>query len=126
MDSLSARDRAIKLLNHRKRQYPPDIYYIRRNPDMLAKYSDPYKLHKLQQEAPSTNKHTYDLFKLDDKRSLYTSQQKKRVLNNFHDPYFTKYRSAFENKYDEIYRTDKVLGIISPRNHTRLRGSTIG
>ena len=47
MDSKSARNRAVKLLNYRKQQFPPDIYYIRRDPVLYEKYLDPYNYMEL-------------------------------------------------------------------------------
>ena len=35
-----ARGRAQKLLNYRKPEHPPDIYFIRRKPELLDKYLD--------------------------------------------------------------------------------------
>lgn len=35
------------MLNHREPQYPPDVYYIRRNPDLVKKYLDPGELEGL-------------------------------------------------------------------------------
>ena len=132
MDNLlSPRDRAIRMLNHKKPQHPPDIYFIRRNPDLFRMYRDPREFQKLKAEAPQCNKHMYELFDLDktDQFCRYESGQSlakssKRTLTNRNDPYFTKYSASFQNKYDNIYETDKVLGIISPRDHGQLKDKT--
>ena len=33
-----AKLQALSLLNKRKPQFPPDVYYIRRSPDLLSKF----------------------------------------------------------------------------------------
>ena len=33
-----AKTQALNLLNKKKPQFPPDVYYIRRNPEMLTKF----------------------------------------------------------------------------------------
>jgi tRNA nucleotidyltransferase (CCA-adding enzyme) len=40
MPVMTARKRALQLLNTQKPEHPPDIYYIRRNDKLLAKYLD--------------------------------------------------------------------------------------
>jgi hypothetical protein len=40
MSESEARQRALKLLNSSNPQYPPDIYFIRRNQKMLNRYLD--------------------------------------------------------------------------------------
>ena len=89
MEPLSARDRAIMMLNHRKPQHPPDIYFIRRNPLLLSKYKDPNNFEQLRNDAPTINKHTYELFDLNEEvqPTILGSDSKKRVLMN-NDPYF--------------------------------------
>ena len=34
----SMKNKALSVLNTRKPQYPPDVYYIRRNPNVLQNY----------------------------------------------------------------------------------------
>jgi len=33
-----AREKVLRLLNQKQPQHPPDIYFIRRNPDLFDKY----------------------------------------------------------------------------------------
>ena len=35
-----AKSKALSLLNKKKPQFPPDVYYIRRNPEVLSKFLD--------------------------------------------------------------------------------------
>ena len=37
-----AKSKVLSLLNRRKPQYPPDVYYIRRKPDVLKLYLNDY------------------------------------------------------------------------------------
>ena len=34
----AGRERALHSLNYRRPEHPPDIYYIRRNPDMVKRF----------------------------------------------------------------------------------------
>jgi hypothetical protein len=52
-------------LNYRKPEHPPDIYFIRRNPQLLDKYLDQEEMDALIKEAPPKFKLNYNLFKLD-------------------------------------------------------------
>ena len=60
-----ARGRALKLLNGKKPQHPPDIYFIRRQPDLLDKYLDQEEMQDLVNVAPNKSKLNYNLFSLD-------------------------------------------------------------
>lgn len=46
-----ARERAVKLLNSRKPEHPPDIYYIRRNEELFDRYIDQEAITALKNEA---------------------------------------------------------------------------
>ena len=46
----------------------------------------------------------------------------KRNFFNPEDPYFK--RKVFKKHYNGLYQTDKVLDIISPRNHAALMNSS--
>lgn len=39
------------MLNYREPQHPPDVYFIRRNPEMVKKYLDPKEMQTLIQKA---------------------------------------------------------------------------
>ena len=52
-------------LNLGKPQHPPDIYFIRRNPQLLEKYLNPKEMEALINEASPKFKFNYNLFKLD-------------------------------------------------------------
>ena len=65
MQESVARQRALKLLNHRKPEHPPDIYFIRRKPELLDKYLDQQEMEMLVREAPPKFKLNYNLFRLD-------------------------------------------------------------
>ena len=47
MQQKIANDRALQLLNKCKPQHPPDIYYIRRNKEMLDRFLDQSQMDKL-------------------------------------------------------------------------------
>lgn len=113
-----ARKRALNLLNHRKPEHPPDIYFIRRKPELLDKYLDQSEMDSLVKEAPAKFKLNYNLFKLDpqEKEIIRALQNKKRNFFNTDDPYFK--RKIFLKGVDSVYDTDKVLGILSPKDHT--------
>ena len=51
----------MQLLNHRKPEHPPDIYFIRRNPKLLDKYLDPVEMDGLVREAAPRLKVNYNL-----------------------------------------------------------------
>jgi hypothetical protein len=105
-------------LNHRKPEHPPDIYFIRRKPELLDKYLDTQEMDTLVKEAPNKFKLNYNLFRLDpqEKDIMRSMQNKKRNFYNPEDPYFR--RKVFNKNCNGVYNTDKVLGIISPRDHT--------
>jgi hypothetical protein len=60
-----ARGRALRLLNRKRPEHPPDIYFIRRKPEMLNKYLDIEEMQDLVKEAPPKFKLNYNLFRLD-------------------------------------------------------------
>ena len=65
MDTNEARKRAVQLLNHRKPEHPPDIYFIRRNPALLDRYLDNEEMDQLIKDAAPRLKVNYRLFSLD-------------------------------------------------------------
>ena len=119
-----ARKRALGLLNHRKPEHPPDIYFIRRKPELLDKYLDQTEMDSLVKEAPAKFKLNYNLFKLDpeEKEIIRNLQNKKRNFFNSEDPFFK--RKTFTKQMDGVYETSKVLGIISPRDHSAWMNSS--
>lgn len=92
MQESVARNRALKLLNHKKPEHPPDIYFIRRQPEMMDKYLDQEEMEELIKEAPPKFKLNYNLFRLDpqEKEILRMVQNKKRNLFNKDDPFFKR------------------------------------
>ena len=113
-----ARKQALKLLNGRRPEHPPDIYFIRRKPELLDKYLDDEEMQDLVREAPPKFKLNYNLFRLDpeEKQIMRDMQNKKRNFYNPKDPFFK--RRVFDKQYNGVYDTEKVLGIISPRHHS--------
>ena len=127
MESIRAeKAKAIQVLNYRKPEHPPDIYFIRRNYRFLERYLDPTEMQNLKNEAAPKLKTNYDLFKLDpkEKRIVSILNNQKRNLVNPCDPYFLKYADPFDNQYNGLITTDKVLKIISPRDHTAVKNQT--
>lgn len=110
----------MQLLNHRKPEHPPDIYFIRRNPKLLDKYLDPVEMDGLVREAAPRLKVNYNLFGLDpqEKEIMKTIQSRKRNFLNPDDPFFTRCRGAFRPQVEGVFHTDKVLSVISPKDHT--------
>ena len=52
--------RARSILNYRQPQHPPDIYYIRRTPDLLSKYlHDDDEMQKVVENVPESLRHNY-------------------------------------------------------------------
>ena len=51
-----ARKRAVRLLNLKKPQHPPDIYFIRRNVNLLEKYLDDHEMEDVVNNAPPKSK----------------------------------------------------------------------
>lgn len=86
------RHRAVELLNHRKPEHPPDIYFIRRNPKLLDKYLDQREMDAIMKEAPEKYQVNYDLFSLDpeEKTIIENIHNKKRNFLNPVDPFFTR------------------------------------
>ena len=121
-----AANRAVQLLNHRKPEHPPDIYFIRRNPKLLDKYLNPVEMESLVKEAAPRLKVNYNLFGLDpqEKEIMKTIQSRKRNFLNPEDPFFTRCRGAFKHQVDSVFHTDKVLGFISPKDHSRWKKAT--
>lgn len=72
----------------------------------------------LVKEAPNKFKLNYNLFRLDpqEKDIMRSMQNKKRNFYNPGDPYFK--RKLFTKNCNGVYNTDKVLGVISPRDHS--------
>ena len=97
MNSQRDRARAMKLLNHRKPEHPPDIYFIRRNPEMLDKYLDEDEMESLIKDAAPKFRGNYSLFSLDpDERDIIRKiKNHKRNLLNPEDPFFLRCRQHF-------------------------------
>ena len=55
----------LKTLNKHKPEHPPDIYYIRRNPDFLKKYLDPINMENITDQASTFQRQQYKRFSLD-------------------------------------------------------------
>ena len=62
-----ARSKALHLLNNKKPQFPPDVYYIRRNPEVLKTFLN-HKEHitNLQKEQSPAQRISYQMFQLTD------------------------------------------------------------
>ena len=74
----------------------------------------------LVKEAPTKFKLNYNLFKLDPTELEITEELRNRKRNFFNpeDPFFR--RKIFNKRHSSVYNTDKVLGIISPTDHSSL------
>lgn len=109
------------LLNHRKPEHPPDIYFIRRNQNMLERYLNQREMDGLIKDAQPRAQHAYKLFELNpyEKDIVQTMSQAKRNLMNPSDPFYTKTNKHFHKRVTGLYKTDKVLREISPRDHTK-------
>ena len=53
------------MLNYKKPEHPPDIYFIRRNQELLNKFMDDREMNKLIKEANPRYRDNYKLFSLD-------------------------------------------------------------
>ena len=73
-----AKQKALHLLNYKLPQYPPDVFYIRRNPDMVKKYLNPNEYNTLIERAQPPLKYSYHLFALSPKDINY-----KESIRNF-------------------------------------------
>jgi len=51
-------------------------------------------------------------------------KNRKRNLVNPNDPFYTKHYGPYKKQYEGVYKTEKVLGIISPRDHKSLMNQT--
>ena len=58
------KNRFLKLLNYKLPQHPPDVFYIRRRPDLVKKYLNPIEYKNLVNSALPKHKKSYEYFKL--------------------------------------------------------------
>ena len=112
--------KAIQKLNYKSPSPPPNIFFIRRNNDLLNQYlNDPIQLEKAMTNSPSEHRPGYALFCLDPVEKDITfkllQQQKKKHFAQQHDPYFTKYARNYE-RVNQVIETDDFLDNI----HTQL------
>lgn len=93
---------------------------------MLDKYLDPVEMDGLVREAAPRLKVNYNLFGLDplEKEIMKTIQSRKRNFLNPEDPFFTRCRGAFRPQVDGVFHTEKVLSVISPKDHSRWKKAT--
>jgi len=56
----------LAMLNNKKPEHPPDMYYIRRNPEMLERFlNDEHRmLRDFIQDSDDKNKRFYSIFKV--------------------------------------------------------------
>lgn len=108
------------LLNHRKPEHPPDIYFIRRNEKMLNRYLEPTEMEFLVKEAPLKSKQAYKLFELNptEKDIIRKINHQKRNFLNPADPFYSRANKAFRKRYTSLYKTERYIKEISPRDHT--------
>ena len=85
MSETTARKRALKLLNNSKPEHPPDIYFIRRNDQLLEKYLDKDEFKVLMKEVDPKNHRNYNLFTLDP-REKEQRDANKLLRRNFTNP----------------------------------------
>lgn len=95
-----ARERAKQLLNQKKPQHPPDIYFIRRNHKLLDKYLDPEEMKDLVKNVDHSHKLNYNLFKLnnEERDEMKASLHRRRNFYNPGDPY---YKNKVYNKTND-------------------------
>ena len=112
-----AKKRAVELLNTRKPQHPPDIYYIRRDAKKLEHFLDQDNMRDLQADVRPKNKLGYQMFKLhpEELEEMQAVQKRRRNFRNPSDPFFTK--KTFEKQYSGVYNTGTHLDIIEPKDH---------
>ena len=104
-DFEAARMRASKLLNYRKPEHPPDIYFIRRKPELLDKYLNNKEMELLIRDAPQEVKKNYNIFKLDpiEKKISNELRTRKRSFINPEDPFYD--RKGFNQLNEKVYST---------------------
>jgi len=93
------KERAVSLLNYKKPEHPPDIYFIRRNQALLNKFMDDDEMNKLVRDAAPRYRNNYKLFELDprEKKIIYDIKNKRRSFLNPDDPFYTKqYNQPFK------------------------------
>jgi hypothetical protein len=112
------------LLNHRKPEHPPDIYFIRRNPRLLEHYLNERQMQRVVDQAQPSQRLNYALFKLDpvEKLILRQAQTRKRVIVSKDDPF--KQRKPFLPQLQGVQHTDRFVKELSPTNHTKLLGKS--
>lgn len=78
------------MLNYKKPQHPPDIYFIRRNANFLERYIDKRAMESLKKEAAPRYQINYDLFSLDpdEKQIIHDMKHRNRNFMNPDDPYY--------------------------------------
>lgn len=120
MKEKEARQRALKLLNQNNPQYPPDIYFIRRNHKMLLQYLDQSEMQELISRVEPKMKENYGFFKLEpsEKDEFERQLSPIRTEKNPNDPFYK--RPVFRKNHASVFDTNKILQIIKPFNHDDL------
>ena len=89
MNKNIAKQRALEILNSKQPEYPPDIYFIRRNKKLHGRYVDKTEMDKLIEQVPPKHRFNYRLFQLhDDEKDTKRFEKVKRNLKNKNDPYY--------------------------------------
>jgi hypothetical protein len=119
-----ARGRAKKILNYRKPEHPPDIYFIRRKPELLDKYLDHTEMNQIIKEAQPKFKLNYNLFALSPEEKTIQNELRNRKRNFFNpdDVYYK--RKIYSKGLGGVYETEKVMDIIQPLDHSELMNCT--
>ena len=110
-DAKTGKSKALELLNQRKPQFPPDVYYIRRSPRLLEKFVENKRaLNRMVLEAPSGSKESYKIFQLKE-----NDIQSSRYLQNSPtiseaDPFWKK--PVYEPRHTSVRDTDDLRRIL--------------
>lgn len=106
------RRHVIQKLNYNSPNPPPNIFYIRRDPQMLHKFlNDPASLDRAMHDSPKDHRQGFQLFKLQpvEKRIVHNLRSSnKKKLRDTTDPFFTKYTDVYRKRHSVI-PTDKFI-----------------
>jgi len=115
------KDHVLSVLNYHKPQHPPDMYYIRRNPNMLNKFleNEDHMLQELMRDASPQNARFYKLFKVSQKdkdnyeRSIMPPKREKSP----DDPYFKNL--LWEPYHPQVHTTKQLMKKLEPYESRR-------
>lgn len=104
------------MLNSRKPEHPPDMYYIRRNPEMLERFlNDEHRmLRDFIQDSDEKNKRFYSIFKVsrEDQRAQIEALKPPKREKSPEDPYFQKLE--YKPYHVGVHQTHEVMRKLAP------------